>query len=179
MKIEITGKHLDITPGIRAHVETHCKKLEPFFKDKTPPQVHVVVTVEKARQKAEFVVSWREHTLTAKETDKDLYQAVNKAIEKLEKQCRRLKEKVVERKHSAQKAALIAPEPDGAVVAAAPLPPRIIIADSNNLKPMTPEEAILVMSGESSQFLVFRDTESENLSIIYKRADGNYGLIQP
>jgi len=178
MKIEITGKHIDITPAIRSHVETHCKKVEQFFKDKTTPQMHVVVTVEKARQKAEFVVSWREHTLTAKETDKDLYQAITKAVDKLEKQARRLKEKVVKRSHSAQKVGNVAPEPDGEV-AAAPLPPRIIMTDSNNFKPMTPEEAVLVMSGDESQFLVFRDAESQNLSVIYKRADGNFGLIQP
>ena len=178
MKIEITGKHIDITPAIRHHVETHCQKIEQFFKDKTAPQVHVVVTVEKARQKAEFVVNWREHTLTAKETDKDLYQAISKAVDKLEKQSRRLKEKVIDRKQAARKIASIAPEPDGEV-AAAPLPPRIIMSDSQNLKPMTPEEAVLVMSGDESQFLVFRDTESENLSVIYKRSDGNFGLIQP
>ena len=178
MKIEITGKHIDITPAIRSHVETHCQKIGQFFKDKTAPQVHVVVTVEKARQKAEFVVNWREHTLTAKETDKDLYQAVAKAVEKIEKQARRLKEKVIDRKQAAQKIAGLAPEPDGAV-AAAPLPPQIIMTDSLSLKPMTPEEAVLAMSGDENQFMVFRDTESENLSVIYKRADGNFGLIQP
>lgn len=177
MKVELTGKHIEITPAIRAHVENHLAKLAQFFKGKTVPQVHVVVTVEKSRQKAEIVVNWREHTLTSKEIDKDLYQAVNKAIEKLEKQARRLKEKVVDRKQSAQKVSALAPEPDGDV-AAAPLPPQIIVADNNELKPMTPEEAVLSLGENNTQFVVFRDVETENLGVIYKRADGNFGLIQ-
>ncbi|MEP6925223.1 MAG: ribosome-associated translation inhibitor RaiA [Pyrinomonadaceae bacterium] len=178
MKIELTGKHIEITPAIRSHVENHCNKLQQFFKGKTTAQAHIVVTVEKSRQKAEMVINWREHTLTAKETDKDLYQAINKAVEKLEKQARRLKEKVVDRKHSAQKAANVAPAPEGEI-SAAPLPPRIIISDDNELKPMTPEEAVLSLDGNGTQFIVFRDTETENLSVVYKRMDGNFGLIQP
>lgn len=178
MKIELTGKHIEITAAIRQHVETQCAKIKSFFKGKTEAQAHVVVMVEKNRQKAEIIVNWREHTLTARETDKDLYQAVSKAVEKLEKQAQRLKEKVVDRKHSAPKMANLAPEPEGEVDAA-PLPPQIIATDSKTLKPMTPEEAVLSLSMDKNQFVVFRDTDTESMSVVYKRADGNFGLIQP
>lgn len=178
MNIELTGKHLEITPAIRAHVESHCAKLEQYFKGSTEPQIHAVMTIEKARQKAEIVINWREHTLTAKETDKDLYQAINKAVEKLAKQARRLKEKVVDRKHSAQKIANVAAEPDGEI-AAAPIPPQIIVAETVRLKPMTPEEAVLTLDTDKAQFVVFRNAETDAFGVIYKRADGNFGLIQP
>ena len=178
MRIELTGRHVEITPAIREHVETQLGKLKQFFGGKMTANAHVVLTVEKNRQKAEIVFNWRDHTLKAATSDNDLYQAVNKAIEKLEKQAQRLKEKVVDRKHQAQPTAIVAPEPDGEV-AAAPLPPQIIPNDNTNLKPMTPEEAVLSMNGDGTQFMVFRDSETERVSVVYKRADGNFGLIQP
>lgn len=177
MRIELTGRHIEVTPAIRQHVEGLMQKLK-FFNDKKTANAHVVVTVEKSRQKAEIVLNWREHTLKAAETDKDLYQAVAKAVEKLEKQAQRIKEKVIDRRHQAQPTAAVAPEPDGAVDAA-PLPPRIIPTDSNNLKPMTPEEAVIALNGDGTQFIVFRDMDTEQVSVLYKRADGNFGLIQP
>lgn len=177
MRIELTGRHIEVTPAIRQHVEGQLNKLK-FFKGKTTANAHVVVSVEKTRQKAEIVLNWRDHTLKATEADKDLYQAVSKAIDKLEKQAQRMKEKVVDRKHQAQPTATVAPEPYGEV-AAAPLPPRIIPADNNNLKPMTPEEAVLSLNGDGTQFIVFLDSDNERVSVLYKRTDGNFGLIQP
>lgn len=178
MKIELTGRHIEVTPAIRQHVEGQLAKLK-FFNGKTTANAHVVVTVEKSRQKAEIVLNWRDHTLKAAETDKDLYQAVGKAVEKLEKQAQKIKEKGIDRRQQAQPTAAVAPEPDGEV-AAAPLPPRIIAADNNNLKPMTPEEAVIELTQNSAnQFIVFRDTDTEQVSVLYQRTDGNYGLIQP
>lgn len=178
MQVEITGKHLEITVALREHLSAHLDKINQFFKDKQSASAHVVITVEKNRQIAEIMVTWREHVLKAQDSDKDLYQAINKAVEKIEKQARRMKEKVVSRKHHAKPTAEIAPDAEGAV-AVAPLPPRIINVSTGALKPMTPEEAVLTIDGESNQFVVFRDSESERVSVLYKRADGNFGLMQP
>jgi putative sigma-54 modulation protein len=74
--------------------------------------------------------------------------------------------------------AAVAPEPDGQLEAT-PSPPRIIAARRYPVKPMTAEEAALRLSSEPDQFVVFRDADTDRLGVLYKRKDGNFGLIEP
>ena len=177
MKFEYTGRHVEVSPAIRRHVEDHFKKLDHIFGD-TTLATHVIIDVEKNRQIGEIIVTWREHTLTAKDTNADMYMALTRAMAKIEKQAVKLKKKIIDRKQSAKATASIAPHPDGQIEAAA-RPPRIIAARRYAVKPMTAEEAALRLSGEPDQFLVFRDADTQRLGVIYKRNDGNYGLIEP
>ena len=177
MKFEYTGRHVDVSPPIRRHVEEHFKKLDHIFTDSTL-STHVIIEVEKNRQIAEIVVSWRDYTLTAKDTNADMYMALTRAMAKIEKQGLKLKKKIIDRKQSARPTARVAPEPDGHLDAT-PRPPRIIAARRYSVKPMAAEEAALRLSGEPDQFLVFRDADTERLGVLYKRKDGNYGLIEP
>jgi putative sigma-54 modulation protein len=177
MKIEYTGRHVDVSPAIRRHVEDHFKKLDHIFTDSTL-SAHVIIDVEKNRQIAEIIVNWRDHTLTAKDTSADMYMALTRAMAKIETQAVKLKKKIIDRKQGARSTARVAPEPDG-YLEATPTPPRIINARRYSVKPMTAEEAALRLSGESDQFLVFRDADTERLGVLYKRRDGNYGLIEP
>jgi ribosome hibernation promoting factor len=178
MKFEYTGRHVDVSPAIRRHVEDHFKKLDHIFNGDTTLTTHVVIDVEKNRQIGEIIVNWRDHTLTAKDTNADMYMALTRAMAKIEKQAVKLKKKIIDRKQSAQSTALVAPHPDGQIEAA-DRPPRIIPARRYAVKPMTAEEAALRLSGEPDQFLVFRDADTQRLGVIYKRSDGNYGLIEP
>lgn len=177
MKFEYTGRHVDVSPAIRRHVEDHFKKLDHIFNDSTL-STHVVIDVEKNRKIGEIIVTWRDHTLTAKDTNADMYMALTRAMAKIEKQALKLKKKIIDRKQSGKSTARIAPQPDGHLEAM-PRPPRIIAARRYSVKPMTAEEAALKLSGESDQFLVFRDADTERLGVLYKRNDGNYGLIEP
>jgi len=177
MKFEYTGRHVDVSPAIRRHVEEHFKKLDHIFNDSTL-STHVIIEVEKNRQIAEIIVSWRDYTLTSKDTNADMYMALTRAMAKIEKQGLKLKKKIIDRKQGARSTARIAPEPDGHLEAT-PRPPRIIAARRYSVKPMTAEEAALRLSGEPDQFLVFRDADTERLGVLYKRRDGNYGLIEP
>ena len=177
MRFEYTGRHVEVSPGIRKHVEDHFKKLDHIFNG-TEPKVHVVITVEKNRHIGELVVNWRDHTLTAKEVDADMYMALTRAMAKIEKQAVKLKKKIIDRSQSARPVSQVAPQPDGNVEAT-PRPPRIIPARRYAVKPMTAEEAALRLSDEADQFLVFRDADTSRLGVIYKRNDGNYGLIEP
>jgi putative sigma-54 modulation protein len=177
MDFEYTGRHVDVTPGIRSHVEDHFKKLEHIFHD-TTARAHVIIEVEKNRQKGEILVHWRDHTLTATDTNADMYMALSRAIGKIEKQALKLKKKIIDRKQGAKSTSSVAPEPDGQLEAS-PRPPRIIPARRYTVKPMTAEEAALLLSGESDQFLVFRDADTQRVGVLYKRKDGNYGLIEP
>jgi ribosome hibernation promoting factor len=177
MKFEYTGRHVEVSPAIRRHVEDHFKKLDHIFYDSTLG-THVIIDVEKNRQIAEIIVVWRDYTLTAKDTNADMYMALTRAMAKIEKQALKLKKKIIDRKQGARSAARVAPQPDGHLEATPPSP-RIIAARRYSVKPMTAEEAALRLSGEPDQFLVFRDADTERLGVLYKRKDGNYGLIEP
>lgn len=177
MEFEYTGRHVEVTPGIRNHVEEHFGKIEQIFDD-TTARAHVIIDVEKNRKIGEILVHWREHTLTARDANADMYQALTRAIAKIEKQALKLKKKLIDRKQGALRAAAVAPPPDGDVEAS-PRPSRIIAARRYPVKPMTPEEAALRLSEDTNQFIVFRDSDTDRIGVIYKRKDGNYGLIEP
>ncbi len=177
MRFEYTGRHVEVTPGIRKHVEDHFGKLDHIFNG-TEASTHVIITVEKNRHIGELVVNWREHTLTSKEVNADMYMALTRAMDKLEKQALKLKKKIIERKQSGRPTAAVAPTPDGQLDAS-PRPPRIINARRYSIKPMTAEEAALQLSTDPDQFVVFRDADTERVGVLYKRKDGNYGLIEP
>jgi putative sigma-54 modulation protein len=187
MEFEYTGRHTDVTPAIRAHVEEHFGKISDMFPNSTTARAHVVIDVIKNRHIAEILLHWREHTLTAKDTNADMYQALTRCIDKIEKQAVKLKKKMIERKQSATPLSALAPEPAGdaaeaaaaAEAEAAPRQPRIISARRYQVKPMTAEEAALALAEDSDQFVVFRDADTARLSVLYKRKDGNFGLIQP
>ena len=144
MDFEYTGRHMDVTPAIRTHVEDHFRKIEHIFND-TTARAHVIIEVEKNRQIGEVLVHWRDHTLTARDTNADMYQALTRAIAKIEKQALKLKKKMIDRKQQAMPTASVAPPPD-TPVEASPRPSRIIAARRYNIKPMTAEEAALRLS---------------------------------
>ena len=178
MKYEYTGRHVLVTPAIRRHVEEHFSKLKHVFNSGADPRVHVILAVEKNRQTGEVVVHWRDHTLTASDTNVDMYMALSRAIAKIEKQALKLKQRVIDRKHGARKTGDVAPSPDGQIEAT-PLPARIINARRYTVKPMTAEEAAMDLSSRTDQFVVFRDADTNRLGVLYKRQDGNFGLIEP
>lgn len=177
MKFEFTGRHVEVSPGIRKHVQDHFKKLDHIFNG-TEANTHVIITVEKNRHIGELVVHWRDHTLTAKEVNADMYMALTRAMEKVETQAIKLKKKIIDRKQGARRTGSVAPTPDGQIEAT-PRPPRIIPARRYSIKPMTAEEASLKLTSQTDQFVVFRDADTERIGVIYKRKDGNFGLIEP
>ena len=179
MQIEFTGRHMEVTPAIRAHVEEHFRKIDQIFDGSSTANAHVIIDVVKNRHRGEVIVHWRGHTMTANDTNDDMYQALTRAIDKIEKQAVKLKKKIVERKKGAPPLATLAPDGD-AVEAPPRRVGRIVNARRYPVKPMTPDEAALQLSGQQDeQFIVFCDSDTERVSVLYKRRDGNYGLIQP
>jgi len=106
MNIEFTGRHMDFTPALKSHVEDHFEKIEHLF-DGKPPKVHVVIEVERGMHRSEVVINWRNEVLTADSSIPDMYQSLAQTISKIEKQARKLKDKVIDRAHKAQNAASI------------------------------------------------------------------------
>lgn len=179
MKFEYTGRHLEVTPALRSHVENHFDKLNHLFNGQAI-SAHVIIEVIKNRHRAEIVVNWRDHVLTATTTVTDMYQALTQTITKLEKQALKLKNKVIDKHHRATKRSVVATTAADGDIPPAPSAARIVNTRRYKVKPMTAEEAVLNLQGEENQFLVFRDSDSnEKISVVYRRKDGNYGLIQP
>lgn len=178
MKFEYTGRHIEVTPALRSHVEEQFGKLNHLFSKKDELSAHVIMGVEKGRHKSEIVLNWKHEILTANTSNSDMYLSLSQTIAKIEKQGLKLKKKIIDKQHSGVKVGVIAADGDDAS-SAAPAAPRIINARGYDVKPVSAEEAAMLLNGEENQFLVFRDAETERISVIYKRKDGNYGLIQP
>src|ERR671921_3020861 len=119
MEFEYTGRHVEVTPALRAHVEDHFKKIDHIFRD-TTARAHVIIEVEKNRQIGEVLVHWRDHTLTATDTNADMYLALTRAIAKIEKQALKLKKKIIDRKQGAKRVSAVAPQPAGQPLEASP-----------------------------------------------------------
>ena len=176
MKFEYTGRHIEVTPALRTHVEEHFDRLNHLFDGKAL-NAHVIIEVEKGRHRSEIIVKWRNEVLTANTTLADMYQSLSKTIDKIEKQASKIKTKIIDKQHKRQKVTAVATPVDE--VSPEPNAPRIVNARRYAVKPMTAEEAVFRLNDEENQFLVFRNSEDEKVSVIYKRKDGNYGLIQP
>ncbi len=176
MKFEYTGRHIEVTPTIRSHVEEHFERINHLF-DGNNRNVHIIIEVEKGKHRSEIIVKWHDQVLTATTDNSDMYKSLSQTIDKIEKQALRLKNKIIDKHHKAQKVSTI--KMPTAEIQPVPSTPKIVNTSNYPVKPMTEEEAVLRLDEEENQFLVFRNAENERFSVIYKRKDGNYGLIQP
>lgn len=177
MELEFTGRHIDITPAVEQLVRKELGKLDRML-DSAPIRAHVIVSAEKHRKRTEIVVYWRDNVFTAVGENSDLTQSVASAASRVQKQGLRLKEKFHAKKRGRRPVRVVAPVPGGAIEAA-PNAPRIILQRRYRVKPMTPEEAAIILTDSDDQFIVFRDAETNKVGVLYNRTDGNFGLIEP
>jgi putative sigma-54 modulation protein len=176
MKFEYTGRHIEVTPALRSHVEEHFSRIGHLFNGK-PAKAHVIIEVERGRHRSEIVLTWRNEIITAETRNSDMYQSLSQTIDKIEKQALKLKNKIIDKSHRAKSVSAVAHA--NTEVAPAPASPRIIRTRRYPVKPMTEDEAALRLADDKNDFLVFRNAETERISVIYQRKDGNYGLIEP
>jgi putative sigma-54 modulation protein len=188
MKLDITGRHIEITPAIRDFTRDKLVKLEKWIDDLM--EAHVVLCVEKHRHQAEVVIKGRHHTYTGADETGDMYVSIGNVVDKIEKQARKLKEKAVTRRkqaRSTQEAVQMLPEGVSVTtngnrsVQEEPQnsPPRVIRTNDYRMKPMSIEDAVLAFRDSDREFLVFREARSQRISVMYRRKDGNLGLIEP
>jgi len=176
MNFEYTGRHIDVTPALRTHVEQHFDRIDHLFNGNAT-SAHVIIEVERGRHRSEIIVQWRNETLTAATSVADMYTSLSQTIDKIEKQALRIKNKVIDKSHRAEKTAVVAPDA-GAISPEAP-GRSIINEPSYDVKPVTAEEAALLLDESGNTFLVFRNSETNRIAVIYKRKDNNWGLIEP
>ena len=177
MKIEFTGRNFTLSPPIKRHVNEHLKRIDSVLNGAI--HAHIILSIEKHhRHFVEIIINWHDRALTSAAETNDMYVSVAQAVDRLRRQVLKVKGKIIDRKHHALATSIVAPSPTPPVAPAAPAP-RIIRSRRYSVKPMTPEEAVLSVSEAPEQFLVFRDAETQRVGVIYKRKDGNFGLIEP
>jgi putative sigma-54 modulation protein len=193
MKVTYSGKTKDFTPQIEKKVADKLAKLGKMIEQRGEKSAQVLHRTERHLHKVEIKTNFYDHALLAKGADADLMTAACEAIEKLEKQIVKLRSrwrdthrdvKVVREKKEANGIALepvkeAAPakkaKANGTAIAARPKVFRVI--PDGDTKPMTLEEAVLVMRTENG-YLVYRDMERSGISVLLRRSDGNFDLIE-
>jgi putative sigma-54 modulation protein len=177
MRLELTGRHVEITPDLRTQVEKKLAKLDRLLKGGIV-SVQAVLTLEKYRHKSEVTVHARgEHFLHGLGDTNSWETSINDAIEKIAQQLHKVKGKWQERKRRATPTkALAVAEP---VPAAEPKPRRVRRVPRYPVKPMTVEEAALSVDAGDDAFLVFRNATTDSINVVYRRKDGQLGLIEP
>ncbi len=175
MNLEITGKKIDITPAIRQYVEEQLQKAEKFLPKVN--EVQLVLTVQKYRHIAELVIHVDHGQLTSVEETDDLYAAINLCFDKIIKQARRRRKKIIglSRKKKSKAREFFSQEIDSEPNDN----PEIIPHTRFSLKPMDVDEASMKLGMSNDIFLVFRNADTEKINVIYKRKDGNHGLVEP
>lgn len=173
MKLVISGKNIDITQGIRNMTEKKFDKLEKyFFKD---VEVKVTMNVEKERHIVEVTIPFAGTILRAEETTESLYDSIDDVVEVLERQVIKHKTKLQKRKHTGE---TIRFDNVPSFKEEEDTEPRIVKTKSFPMKPMSPEEAVLQMELLRHDFYVFSNADTDAVNVVYKRKDGNYGLIE-
>jgi putative sigma-54 modulation protein len=173
MLLELTGRNVAITPRVGKQIKKLVSKVDRLLDDSA--SAHIILSTEKHRHRTEIVITWRDHSFMGVAETADLDTSLTQAVDKIHRQALKQKEKFAARRRTARKTAPLATAPEEVGVAE----PRIIRSPLSTVKPLTLEEAALYLSQTDDHFLVFRDAERDRVSVIYKRKDGHYGLIEP
>ncbi|HHW92865.1 MAG TPA: ribosome-associated translation inhibitor RaiA [Firmicutes bacterium] len=173
MRIVVKGKNIAVTPALRRYVEKKLSKLERYFENIT--EATATLSVEKERHIVEVTVPLNGGMLLrGEEETQDMYASVDLVLEKLERQIEKYKTKIA-RKIKNGSLLDLAPTPEHSPGAE----PRLVRTKRFAIKPMPVDEAILQMNLLGHDFFVFSNAETEEVNVVYRRRDGNYGLIEP
>jgi len=178
MRIEYTGRHMDVRDSVRRLGDRKVRKLAKFLRGIT--DVRIILTADKHRYSAEVTVHWPHGDLAATQESSDIGVSLSTVMDKLIRQAERRVGKRRVRKGGGRSRATSL-RTAAALVSAAreESGPRVIRSRRFAVKPMTIEEAALEVGASSEGVLVFRDASTERVSVLYKRKDGNLGLIEP
>ena len=186
MNVEFYGRNVEISPRFRQHAEPRISGLDGYF-DRIS-EVRVTLASQRAWKTVEITLEADGVLLRSEERTNDELASFDKALERLERQLRRYRDRVTDHaKPSIRKMPVDTEEAGAALEAEVELDEeeeqvgdiRIIRTKAHALKPMTPEEAALQMELLGHDFFMFFDGESEQVEVVYRRRDGGYGLIEP
>ena len=165
MAIIVKGRNAVVSPAVKAYLEKKIDKVTRQFK--AVGDITAVLKVENGNHIAEITVPAKGILLRAQESTKDMYSSIDLVVEKIERQVHKYKTKLMKRKYSNFREVPVE------------TPPVAEAVKSFTMNPMTPEEAILQMNLLNHDFFVFYDPDFGGVSVVYRRKDGNYGLLEP
>ena len=173
MKFIISGKNIDVTPGLKAAVEDKIGKLEKYFTPET--EVHATLSVEKERQKIEVTIPVKGSIIRSEQVSNDMYVSIDLVEEVIERQLKKYKNKITDKQQAGgnfQPEFLEKEYPEEEEV-------KIVRTKKFDIKPMYPEDACIQMELLGHNFFVFFNAETEQVNVVYKRKGNTYGLIEP
>ena len=174
MNVTVNGRHMDITDALRTYASEKVMKLEKYLP--SGAEAVVILSVEKYRHKAEVQIKVNGILIQAQEETDEMYATIDKMLDKLERRARRYKEKLKGHKGRGEEMpTLTEVESEGEHDRI----PEIIKTKRFDMKPMTAEEAVMQMDLLGKDFFIFSNVSSGSLNVIYRRNDGNVGLIEP
>ncbi|MBQ2947086.1 MAG: ribosome-associated translation inhibitor RaiA [Bacilli bacterium] len=173
MKFNIHGKKLDVTPAIKSYIEEKIGRLDKYFENPDDITSTVLIKLRGNDQVVEATINANKFILRGEESHKDLYAAIDKVSDKIERQIRKNKTRMNKRVSRDLTMDFVLDfeekeENDNVIVK------RKVIED----KPMSEEEAILQMELLGHEFFAFRNMETQDVNILYKRKDGDYGILE-
>lgn len=174
MRFIISGKNIEVTEGLRSAVESKLSKLDKFFNEEA--EIFVTLSVERNRQKIEVTIPMKGQVIRAEQDSTDMYVSVDLVVDIIERQIRRYKTKLMNQKLPGTefKKEFFEVEddtPDEEI--------KIIRSKKFAIKPMDVEEACVQMELIGHTFFVFRNADTFEVNVVYKRKDGTFGLIEP
>lgn len=173
MRYTITGRNIDVTPGLREAVIEKIGKLERYFNQDT--EAIITLSVTKDRQKIEVTIPVKGHIIRAEEQSTDMYVSIDLVEEIIERQLKKYKTKLIDKKQShvdfSEFYVQEESEADDEI--------KIEKVKKFAMKPMDPEEACVQMELLGHSFYVFLNAETEEVNVVYKRKGNTYGLIEP
>lgn len=175
IRINISGKNLEITQALREYVEKKVSKLEKYLNDNQTFSAEVMLRTERGIHIAEVTMNLSGIILRGEGKTGDMYTSIDSAVERIERQFNKYKSKLTRRIHGPKLGEMATPSQTEILDKSEP---RIVRTKRFALKPMDAEEAVMQMELLGHDFFVFRDADTGDVSVVYKRRDGNYGLIE-
>ena len=173
MNFTITGKNIELTDGLKQAVESKLGKLSKYIRDDT--EATVTLNIERELQKAEVTIPIKGNILRAEQATTDMYTSIDAAGDAIEKQLLKHRKKLIEKHHAVEGFSQVYLEEE------AEDEDEILIVRKKHfaVKPMDPEEACLQMEMLGHNFYVFRNADTDDICVVYKRKNNTYGLIEP
>mgnify|MGYP001260576106 FL=1 len=173
MLVTVIGKNVEVTNALKEYAEKKVAKIDKFF-EKSPGGAKVTLSTERSQHVVDITVQVDGILLRGEERTGDMYASIDGAIDKIERQVHKFKTKI-NRKLREENQVVLTSSPQNEVTAA----PVIKRTKRFAIKPMSVEEAVMQMDLLGHDFYVFSNSDTEEVNVVYRRKDGNYGLIEP
>lgn len=177
MSINVSGQNVEVTPALRAYAEKKLKKIQKFFEGRSV-DIEIVLKIQREHHVADITIQAGALLVRGQGKTEDMYASINVAVDRIERQILKYKTRINRRMRKLGEQA-IAEVPAGPADNVEVGEPKVVKTKRFDVKPMSVEEAIMQMELLDHDFFVFRDDTTSGVNVVYRRNDGNYGLIEP